>query len=359
MRLNRRGALMSAMNYTAPLSVARSGIAAAANGDALLFAGGIAVGEENQYFATVDAYRADFTRVLPAELSSERCYAAGASVDQYALIAGGLSAKSKLNPYYTVHSAVDAYNASLTRSAPTALSSGRYYPVGARVGSYALFAGGTPGSGGLLAIAPVNTVDAYNASLTRSIPTAMSVARDSFAGASVGNYALFAGGGRYIDGDFEEITTVNAYNASLTRSTPTGLSAARAYLSGASHATHAIFTGGMVGFSTYVHTVDAYNASLTRSTPAQLPAAEEAPQAARAGDYVVVARGVSQLAYAYDASLTLSVAAKPLSNAGQGMAAGTIGDSAFFAGGYQGDALAPTQQVNIYTNELRRFKSVH
>ena len=46
-----------------------------------------------------------------------------------------------------------------------------------------------------------------------STPTALSAGRDSLAGASVGNYALFGGGT-----DNESIfTTVDAYNMSLTR----------------------------------------------------------------------------------------------------------------------------------------------
>jgi len=56
------------------------------------------------------------------------------------------------------------------------------------VGDYALFAGGYGSS-------PTykDTVDAYNALLVRSTPTALSVARRYLVGASVGNYALFAG----------------------------------------------------------------------------------------------------------------------------------------------------------------------
>ncbi len=61
---------------------------------------------------------------------------------------------------------VDAYNTSLTRSTPTALSVGRYYPTGASVGSYALFGGGYTGSYS-------DVVDAYSTSLTRSTPTAL------------------------------------------------------------------------------------------------------------------------------------------------------------------------------------------
>src|SRR5690606_19714 len=89
-----------------------------------------------------------------------------------------------------VSNAVDAYNTSLTRSTPTALSRARRYLAGASEGAYAFFAGGYTGTGNNMS----NAVDAYNASLTRSTPTALSRDRDTLAGASVGYYVLFAGG---------------------------------------------------------------------------------------------------------------------------------------------------------------------
>ena len=57
--------------------------------------------------------------------------------------------------------------------------------------------------------------DLSDKELIRSTPTALSVARYSLAGASVGNYALFAGGH---DGS-DHYDTVDAYDTSLTRST--------------------------------------------------------------------------------------------------------------------------------------------
>ena len=63
-----------------------------------------------------------------------------------------------------------------------------------------MFAGGFGGSG------YPSTVDAYNTSLTRSTSTVLSQARSYLAGASVGEYALFAGG---FDGSTS--STVDAY----------------------------------------------------------------------------------------------------------------------------------------------------
>ena len=133
----------------------------------------------------------------------------------------------------------------LVRSTPAGLSVARSSLTGASVGNYALFAGGYSGN-------YRNTVDAYNTSLVRSTPTALSRARQWLAGASVGNYALFAGG--Y---DNSHRNTVDAYNTSLVRSTPAGLSVARSSLTGASVGNYALFAGGGTGTS-QMNTVDAY-----------------------------------------------------------------------------------------------------
>jgi hypothetical protein len=54
------------------------------------------------------------------------------------------------------------------------------------IGDYALFGGGR-GNG-------YYTIDAYNKSLVRTIPTSLSEYRNSLAATSIGNYALFGGG---------------------------------------------------------------------------------------------------------------------------------------------------------------------
>ena len=69
----------------------------------------------------------------------------------------------------------------------TPLSVARYYLAATTVGDYALFGGGWTGSAS-------NVVDAYDTSLTRTIPTPLSAARSSLAATTVGNYALFGGG---------------------------------------------------------------------------------------------------------------------------------------------------------------------
>ena len=84
----------------------------------------------------------------------------------------------------------------------TALSEARSFLAATSVGNYALFGGGGDSSS--------STVDAYNTSLTRTSPTALSEARYYLAATSVGNYALFGGG----DNGSGERSTVDAYMVS-------------------------------------------------------------------------------------------------------------------------------------------------
>src|SRR5690606_17848907 len=73
-----------------------------------------------------------------------------------ALFAGGYVDGSASN-------VVDAYNTSLTRSTPTALSANRYNLAGSSVGDYALFAGGST-------VSVSNVVDAYSLAVKAYIP---------------------------------------------------------------------------------------------------------------------------------------------------------------------------------------------
>jgi hypothetical protein len=79
---------------------------------------------------------------------------------------------------------MNAYNTSLTRSIPAALPSNRYNINAAPVGNYAIFGPS----------ASSNVVNTYNTSLTRGTAKAFTTAQDNYGAGKVGNYALFAGG---------------------------------------------------------------------------------------------------------------------------------------------------------------------
>ena len=237
---------------------------------------------------------------------------------------------------------------SFTRSTPASLSVLRCYLAGASVGNYALFAGGYNNG-------HISTVDAYDSYLTRYSPSSLSTARYKLAGASVGNYALFAGG----DGS-NYSSVVDAYDSSLTRTTPTGLSLSRTSLAGASVGNYALFAGGYSGTGTYRSTVDAYNSSLTRSTPTGLASSRSDLAGASVGNYALFAGGYNgngtgnykSKVEAYSSSLTRSTESS-LTTGRSNLAGASVGNYALFAGGSTGgDSSVP--MVEAYNSSLAR-----
>ena len=167
-----------------------------------------------------------------------------------ALYAGGKTRIKGHAPFYTPVKSASAkvfyYNSSLTVGTAPALAAGKAGMASATNGKYALFAGGgtydTKGSW-----ASSNTVDAYDTSLTRTNPTALSAA-GTFYGASLGNYALFA----------SKSNDVNVYDQSLTRTTLRKLSVERTGVASATIGNYALFAGGTISSDTYSNAVDVY-----------------------------------------------------------------------------------------------------
>ena len=209
----------------------------------------------------VDAYDTNLTRTTPTALSLERRNLAATTVGNYALFGGG--EKNGI-----ASSVVDAYDTSLTRTNPTGLNEARGWlaatTVSPAVGSssqssYALFGGGAAGS------SYSSVVDAYDTSLTRTTPTELSQARKELAAPTVApagdsspqsGYAVFGGG--YSGSDW--VPTVDAYDASLTRTIQSKLSVGRSYLSGTSIGNYALFAGGYAADTQAVTTTaDAYS----------------------------------------------------------------------------------------------------
>lgn len=264
-------------------------------------------------------YSAELERYgMAAALSAARDSMRAATVGKCALFAGGYS-RSVFG--YSVSSSVDAYNTSLTKSTPTELSCKRCGHAAASVGGYALFAGGASSYNILGYYDLVSSVDAYDASLTRSAAHIIG-ATAAIGGAAVGNYALFAGGTFYEQINEDNVTSyVLAYDSSLTFTTAPWLSVARANVKGASVGNYALFAGGQTG--AFCTTVDAYNASLTRTTATALSSVANNSAAATVGNHAIFV-GNTASADIYDASLTKTSAAI-LSTARTGLAATTVG----------------------------------
>ena len=240
------------------LSQSRYKLAATSVGNYALFGGG---GSAQYTRLVVDAYDTNLTRTTPTALSLERRNLAATTVGNYALFGGG--EKNGI-----ASSVVDAYDTSLTRTNPTGLNEARGWlaatTVSPAVGSssqssYALFGGGAAGS------SYSSVVDAYDTSLTRTTPTELSQARKELAAPTVApagdsspqsGYAVFGGG--YSGSDW--VPTVDAYDASLTRTIQPKLSVGRSYLSGTSIGNYALFAGGYAADTQAVTTTaDAYS----------------------------------------------------------------------------------------------------
>ena len=252
------------------------------------------------------------------ELSALRRNLAATTIGNYALFGGG---------YYVDGSAiVDAYDTSLTRTIPTELSIARRDLAATTVGNYALFGGGEG-----LSSSPKKTVDAYDTSLTRTIPTELSVARYKLAATKVGNYALFGGGLP------SNKTTADVYDTSLTRTIPTALSKGRGNLAATTVGNYALFGGGNNSA-----VVDAYDTSLTRTTPTELSVARLYLAATKVGNYALFGGGNnSAVVDAYNTRLTRIIPTE-LSQARGYLAATTVGNYALFGGG-----LTSTSQSNV------------
>lgn len=292
-----------------------------------------------------DAYNASLTRSIISSLTSAGygpSMGAGAGLGEYALFAGGSTGNAYSYAYVT------AINTSLTVTNPTSLSQARCHLSGATVGDYALFAGGYESNIGTDYYA---TVDAYNKSLTRSNPTALSKARRKFASATVGGYAIFAGGSN-------GYKIVDAYNASLTRTVPTTLNTGRTFHAGTSVGNYAIFAGGMPsGSSNPIGSAEAYDTSLTRITATDLSVSRMYLAATNIEGFAIFAGGYTgypsytnyNTVDVYDESLTRT-AGTSISKARFDMCANTIGNYALFAGGstYDGDAGDSISVVDAY-----------
>lgn len=149
-----------------------------------VFAGG----GSNTKSAVVDAYDESLSHTTVTQLSVARTGLAGAFIGGFALFGGGDRSTSSSSVASPV---VDAYDtSSMTRTTATALSTARYWLASASIEDYAIFAGGQTGGSN----SDTDVVDAYDTTLTICSLPKLSVARRGLAGATVGESAIFAGG---------------------------------------------------------------------------------------------------------------------------------------------------------------------
>ena len=253
-------------------------------GDYVVFGGGVVYpGDDIQVSrtSTVIAYNKSLSRRTVTSLSPARGVLATARVGNYALFAGGSTATGKL-------SVVEAYDESLTKHSVADLNRPTDALAGTTVGDYAIFAGGQDGY-----MSQTNTCTAYNSSLTKVNIPELSVARHTLGATTVGNYALF-GGGAYTDSSstFVPLDTVDVYSETLTQIRTLSLSVARHSLAATTIGDYAIFAGGEGYYSkdglALYSTVDVFDGSLIRTQSTDLSSPTDVSAGTTIGDYALI-----------------------------------------------------------------------
>ena len=251
-----------------PLHYARYNLAGATAGNYAVFPSGYNGG----YTAEMDAYNASLTQFTQPQMTYGRYGHAGASLSGCAFFGGGAGG-SRIK--YVIR-----YDGSLSKiESDGSILTERTGLAAASVGGYVVFAGGYKNSA-------LSTVEACNATLTKYTNTmGLSVARYDLAGASVGNYAIFAGG--------RSSGAVDAYDASLTRTVPEALSSARERMAATSVGGYAIFQGGCSDTGANVRGTDYYDASLTRTVLTADEPSRQYHAATTIGKYAIFAGGAT------------------------------------------------------------------
>lgn len=232
------------------------------------------------------------------------------------------------------------------------LTTAKSQHAAASVGKYAVFAGGMGVRDNINYLA---TTDAYDSSLTHTNPKNLGKARRWLAATNVGGkYAVFGGGG-----ESSKTAYTDAYDSSLTKASISNLSGDGRYrLAATGVGKYGLFGGGYYMWfgDKYQSTVDAYDDALTRTTAASLSSAKDNVSAASTRSYAFFAGGRGTTAVdAYDTNLTRTSAAPLQSGKTLAAAAGIAGEYVVFAGGTSTTA---STQVEVYDDHLTRVAAL-
>ena len=264
----------------------RSNLAATSVGNYAVFAGGFRLSDTDTV-RTVDAYERNGTHVSPPALSWKRGNLAATSVGNTAIFAGGITDSS------SVKSEIDFYDKSLSKyTAAKDLKAGRQELAATTVGDYALFGGGRESyktEGRWISKA----LDAFNESLTAISAADLDFPATCLAAATVGDYAIFFSGRAYYGtGSSDYQTAVRVYDKSLTARSldAVGGDRKRERMAAATIGDYALFAGGCANGTTYRY-VEVFDKSLTRTIGTDLTTRRFNLAAATVGDYALFGGG--------------------------------------------------------------------
>ena len=187
---------------------------------------------------------------------------------------------------------VTAYNRELVQSAPPNRSNSQNAIIIGANEAYSVMGGGF-GSG------LTRQVDAYSTTLTKSTPSALSVARCRGSGAKFMGYAALAGGMNGNSSTSTPYTNVDLYNMQLSRST-LQMSIKRVDLSAVAIPDHwLLFSGGWAYGVSNMKVLDAFGADLTRTSTVTIKEIGGKQAAGCVGGYGIFT-GAKPLAYDKD-----------------------------------------------------------
>lgn len=234
--------LLTRLSSPSTLSEKKYDLGAATVASHAIFAGGIPY-KNNIPLYTVDAYGPTLSKTTAARLNVNRAAMGSASSAKYAVFAGGYSPKGSL---YYPH--VTAYDAQLSAYSAAELSVGRCFVAGATLAhQYLLFIGGQA-----IGINS-NAIDVYDAS-TLSKVTTINLPQElsHMCATSFGDYVV-AAGGEFYDGT----AYYRAYiiDTSLTIVKTIIFETQRSCAAAATVGNYALIAGGKNGTKTY-YTID-------------------------------------------------------------------------------------------------------
>jgi len=232
------------LKYVSSLSLAREGVAVAAVGNKILFAGGFSGNYTSgwQYYSRVDIFDVETNRWTTAELSEPRSGMATAVSGNKIFFAGGNQS-----------SRVDIYDAAANTWSIEELSIGRFDIAAGSAGDKVVFAGGI-GQGFFSPHWPHSPVDIYNTT-TKSWstgflpdrPTGDIIGVAGISATTVGNKIYFAGNASdWYAWDFGNITsTINVYDAVNDMWSTSHLNLARGFMASIAVGSKNYWAGGL------------------------------------------------------------------------------------------------------------------
>ena len=277
---------------------------------------------------TVDVYDSNLTKHAPKDINNPIYLGSATSISNYALLSTGTSDRD-----------VAAFNASLTQSY-VYLSTQRLHHGAATVGDYALFAGGTNGNGVVQ-----ESADVFNTSLTSSQIIYLRV-HSQPRGASIGNYAIFKPN--------DSSSHMSALDSSLTKvAVPLASFSVSDGIAATSNGAYALFGGGL-NYPTSHKTVDAYDSSLVRTNAPELIGHRRDHVGTSVEGFAVFFGGgfgeANECVDAYDQSLTHTTVGYPSEYSTGSQAAGTtVGNYALFGGGYNNQSGSKQDTMLVFT----------